>query len=153
AFPFFMPHFDFPAISSMAITPDGMQLGVCVESQYLPATIALWSLAEATRSVRLFSGPRVERFGPHAFSRDGKFMAAGYRRRNADGTSIPLQPTEHRSGGVFVWRLDTGQVEQDLSSDLGGAGGYLSFSPDGKLLACPCEEGVALFETSRFQRL
>src|SRR5205807_636553 len=61
------------------------------------------------------------------------------------------QARDSCSFGVLLWRLDTGRFEKDLSSDLRWVN-RVDFSPDGKLLACSCYQGVALFATSQFQR-
>jgi serine/threonine protein kinase/WD40 repeat protein len=150
AFPFFVPHWAFPTMTSIAITPDATQLAACVDYPYLPSTIALWNLADGTRAARSFTGQRLERFERPAFSPDGKFLAAGYFR-NKDGTSVPAANRAASSFGVLVWRRDTGRVEQDLSAGHKWTD-HVVFSPDSKLLACPGFWGVKLYETATFQR-
>src|SRR5207253_2442793 len=120
----------FPTINAIAITPDGTQLGACVDSSYSPTTIALWNLADGTRTGRSFSGQRLERYISMAFSPDGKFLAAGYRRSHIEGILIPSVDRVASSFGVLVWRLDTDRLEQDLSTELRTMES-VGFSPDG----------------------
>jgi WD40 repeat protein/serine/threonine protein kinase len=151
AFPFFVPYWAFPTITSIAITPDGTRLAACVDCPCLPTTIALWNLADGTRAARSFTGQRLERLvGPPAFSPDGQFLAAGYYR-SKDGTSVPAVGRVASSFGVLVWRQDTGRMEQDLSAGLKWTD-HVVFSPDSKLLACPDYWGAKLYDTATFQR-
>jgi WD40 repeat protein len=147
AFPFFVPQFDFPKIEAIAITPDGQELAACVNSPHLPTTIALWNLADGSRTARTFIAPASERCTRLAVSPDSKFLAASYFRNNGEVASPSIDYLSH---GVLVWRLDTGRLERDLSPDLWWVVS-VSFSADGKLLACS-GSGVALFDTSTFQR-
>jgi WD40 repeat protein len=143
-FPFFVPQFTSPMIGEIAITPDGKQLCACINSSGFPTTIALWNLADGTRTARSFVGPASDQCGGVAFSPDGKFLAAVYFR---DHGALPSKSTT----GVLVWRLDTGQLERDVSPEIAVRGGPLGFSPDGLFLACSGDGGVALFKTSTFQ--
>jgi WD40 repeat protein len=149
-FPFFVPHLAFPTIKAVAITPDGTRLGACVDSPYSPTTIALWNLADGTRSSRSFSGRRLEQYISMAFSPDGKFLAAAYRRSQFEGILLPSVDRVASPFGVLVWRLDTDRLEQDLSTELRTIAS-MGFSPDGKLLACSGWWGVTLYDTSTFQ--
>src|SRR5262249_53662371 len=137
AFPFFVPQFTFPTIGAIAITPRGKELCACVDSSHLPTTIALWNLADGTRTARSFIGPASERCGRLALSPNGKLLAAGYLMHNGEGGL---------AHGVLVWRLDTGRLEQNLSTDTYVES--LSFSADGKHLVCSGGDGVDLFDTS-----
>jgi WD40 repeat protein/serine/threonine protein kinase len=150
SYPFFMPYFNFARINSIAITPDAKNLAAALGfrgagSECLPSTIALWNLADGTRSRNFDSGRRLEWTRAPALSPDGKFLAACYLRYI--GASVSLKAQE----GVLVWDLDRFSGPRDLTPDLGFV--YKAeFSPDGKLLACGCGEGIALFDTSKFQR-
>jgi serine/threonine protein kinase/WD40 repeat protein len=155
AFPFFVPHFVFATslewpVDSIAITPDSKQLAASLfyfieRNNSLPPTIALWNLADGTRSSSFESGGRgLEWTRCPACSPDGKLLSACYSRYVDDGAGLQ---TQH---GLFVWDLDRGREPRDLSFDVGYV--YKAhFSPDGKLLACACDEGLALFDTAKFQ--
>jgi WD40 repeat protein/serine/threonine protein kinase len=139
-FPFFVPQFVSSTIKAIAITPDGKQLCACVNSPHLPTTVALWNLADGTRTPRAFTVPGSEHCDVLALSPEGKFLAASYVRNQ----------WQNESYGVLVWSRDTGELEQDLSPEVPYIDA-LGFSPDGEFLACG-GAGVALFKTSTFQR-
>jgi WD40 repeat protein len=145
AFPFFVPQFVFRKLRSIAISSDGKQLaGTLSHAAFLSSTIALWNLGDGSRGANFERG--LERLFSPAFSPDGKFLSACYDRfRRQDGS---LQP-QH---GVFIWDLRYGGEPLDLSPELGFLNSAL-FSADGRLLACACEEGLALFDTTNFQCL
>jgi hypothetical protein len=49
AFPFFLPHFVFPTLNSIAITPDSKQIAAS-GIRSLSSTIALWDLADGSNN-------------------------------------------------------------------------------------------------------
>jgi WD40 repeat protein len=162
AFPFFVPHFVFPALSSIAISPDGKQLAASLffvppdgkrlrvtlffqlPGYSLSSTIALWDLADGTRTSCFDSGRALEWVLSPIFSPDGKRLATSYLRYIRDGESLQSQQ------GVWLWDRDRRRDPHDLSPDLGFVF-KAQFSPDSKLLACACSEGVALFDTTTLQ--
>jgi WD40 repeat protein/serine/threonine protein kinase len=143
------PPSDFPAINSLAISPDGKQLAASLffsptASQSLPRTISLWNLADGTQTASF--GRESEWLFSPAFSPDGKLLAAAYCRTTQNGVSAA---TQH---GVWLHDLGSRGDVRDLPLDVGCIRKLLEFSPDGKLLACTCGKGLALFDTSDFQR-
>jgi WD40 repeat protein len=143
AFPFFVPHLIIPHLGSIAISSDGKQVaGTLTCPAFLLSTIALWNLGDGTRNVS-FLWESGRRFSP-AFSSDGRFLAVGYGRLTRRGAS--LQP----QNGLLVWDMRKRGTPRELSPELGFLN-RAQFSPDGKLLACACEEGLALFDTATFQ--
>jgi WD40 repeat protein/serine/threonine protein kinase len=149
AFPFFLPHLVFPTLNSVAITPDGKQLAgslftYLAGSHFLFSSIALWNLADGTRTCSFEIGRVLEWISCPAFSPDGKQLAACYLRYVGQRLSLQTQQ------GILLWDLDKRGDPRDLSPDL-GAVHKASFSPDGKLLACACNEGLAVFDTIKFQ--
>src|SRR5262249_14203610 len=107
---------------------------------YGPA-IAVWNLADGSVAPA-FSVTGASSVGASlgrgmAFSPRGDLIAAG-----SAGVSFE---------GVIVWDVATRQVRQTLRPGF-GAVYHVCFSPDGKYLACCCDQGVALFDTVDFER-
>jgi serine/threonine protein kinase/WD40 repeat protein len=142
-FPFFTPTFRPRSIDVTALTSDGRYLAVC---SWRESRIALVDLEAGTTTAR-FVAPEGEEIRPGAlfwalmknmaFSPDGKLLAAGYVHK---GTY-----------GVLVWDVGTRQLKKRILPELEETLG-VSFSPDGKLLACLGSGGLALYDTSTFQR-
>jgi WD40 repeat protein len=85
-----------------------------------------------------FRGRGGENLRCLAFSPDGRLLAAGYHRTGAHG--------------ILVWDVATRQLKQpEITSPFAVA--HVVFSRDGQLLGAAClERGIALFDTSTFQR-
>jgi WD40 repeat protein/serine/threonine protein kinase len=139
AFPFFTPTFTEGWMDSAALTPNGRYLAVFF---YGDSAIILVDLATGKTAARFLAPQgeeiwKAEDYMPTmALSPDGKLLAGGFRH---NGTF-----------GVLVWDVTTGSLKKRLVSDLEATTG-VSFSPDGKLLACEHYGGIALYDTSTFQ--
>jgi WD40 repeat protein len=145
--PFLVPCLDFPTINSLAISPDGKQLAASLffaptASHTLPRIIALWNLADGTQAACL--GQEKEWLFSPVFSPAGKCLAAAYCRTIREGNSTT---TQH---GVLVRNLDRSSARRDLPLDTSCIL-KADYSPDGKILACTCAKGLALFDTATFQ--
>jgi WD40 repeat protein/serine/threonine protein kinase len=142
------PQRDIPTINSIAISPDGKQFAASLffsptAADSWPRIISLWNLGDGTRTAS-FGQESQWLFSP-AFSSDGKFLAAAYCRTTGEGDSVK---TEH---GVWLRDLVGSGDVRDLPLDTGCLL-KVDFSPDAKLLACTFAKGLALFDTSHFQR-
>jgi serine/threonine protein kinase len=110
AFPFFVPHVDFPKIRSIAISPDGKLLATSLVSAGLPTTIALWNLARGTLTARDLDSERGLEWHDHpAFSPDGKLLATSFGRIAGEGASVRFQ------WGVLLWNLRLHRFCQRIS--------------------------------------
>jgi WD40 repeat protein len=148
AFPFFVPHFVFPGLSNIAVTPDSTQLAVLQEYvipgyQSLPSTITLRNLADGALIARVRRARALEWIRGVAFGLDGS-LSTCYLRYARDGSSFRVQH------GILLWGPDKGLEPRELPLDLGLVN-TAQFSPDGKLLACACEEGLAVLDTTTLQ--
>jgi WD40 repeat protein/tRNA A-37 threonylcarbamoyl transferase component Bud32 len=118
--------------AASALSPDGRYLA----ASWINSTIALVEVAGGTTATQ-FSVPNGEQILILAISPDGKLLAGGY---------------EHEQRfGVLVWDIRTGALQQRLTRELEVIYN-LRFSPDSKLLVCTHIEGVALYDTSTFER-
>jgi WD40 repeat protein len=130
------------------VTPEAKQLKVArffqLPGYSLSSTIAAWNLTDGIRTSRFDSGRDMEWVLSPAFSPDGKLLAANYLRYKRCGAAHESQY------GVLLWDRDNRREPRDLSFDLGWVL-KLQFSPDGKLLACACSEGVVLVDTTILQ--
>jgi WD40 repeat protein len=100
----------------LAYHPDGKRLAAsCVKS----GAVRLWDLATGKEQTALPGHERsVESI---AFRPDGKLLASG----GHDGT-------------VRLWDLATGNEQARLQASTGGGHAPVTFSPDGKTVACGC---------------
>ena len=117
---------------TVVFTPDGKQLAACSAGG---SAIQFWNAPDGRPMARFEARDSLS--GSLAMSPDGKLLAAGYYGND-----------EH---GIRVWDVATGKVIQDLLPGLAKLMD-LRFSFDGKLLACGCEAGMAVFDLSTFQR-
>jgi WD40 repeat protein/tRNA A-37 threonylcarbamoyl transferase component Bud32 len=131
-YPYFVPTFVHSGVGSLAITPDGKLLAVL---PWKASAISLWNLEDGTRAGQLHARPGESLIGL-AFHPQGNLVAAGYEGKGTHG--------------ALVWEVATRRVRQTLSPKLEEVS-QVSFSPDGKVLACGCLNGVAVFETSSFR--
>jgi WD40 repeat protein len=148
AFPFCMPYLVFPTLGSIAISLDNKQLAalqlfLLPSFQSLPSRIMLWNLADGARISNLHRARALEWIRSAAFGPNGS-LSTCYLRYIRDGPSVQAKH------GVLLWGPDRGREPRDLSLDLGLVNTG-QFSPDGKMLACACEEGLALVDTTTFQ--
>jgi WD40 repeat protein len=117
---------------SLALTPGDEQLLAC---SFGAESIAGWDLATGAAAPPLrLSG--TELFLSLSTSRDGRWLAAPFSAEERDG--------------IAVWELATRKVAKILYPGLGLVNRVV-FSGDGQLLACACQNGVAVFRTSDFQ--
>jgi WD40 repeat protein len=149
AFPFFVPHLVLPSVNSIALTPDSKQLAASLfyilgTHSSLPFTIARWSVGDGTQTSWLESSHALEQISNPAFSPDGQLMSVCYLRYVGHEPSLQVQH------GILVWDLNQRGEPLDLSLNLGIVHQTI-FSPDGKLLACACDEGLALLDTGTYQ--
>jgi WD40 repeat protein/tRNA A-37 threonylcarbamoyl transferase component Bud32 len=117
---------------SLAFTPDGRQLFVCSKGA---TAVTAWDLSGQGPPTR-FASPRQEGLFQAALSRDGRRLAAAYRHKDSDG--------------VLVWDVPSRRLLGTARSDLGQVV-EVTFSGDGKSLACACHEGVTLLDAAGFQ--
>ena len=76
-------------------------------------------------------------------SPNGRYVAAGYTNYS-DETELDLH-------GVLIWDAATGKIIKQLPSSLHFV--YdVAFSPDSKLLACACNNGLLTFDTVEFRQ-
>jgi WD40 repeat protein len=142
-FPFFVTRWELPLVYRLAVSPDGTQLAGCLMNARTlsdPA-ISVWNVADGGPASP-FSTADAATAGMSglwgiAYSPRGDLMAAAFEGGN--------------SGAVLVWDVKTRKLKQSLRPEL-GAVLSVSFSGDGKNLACGCYEGVALFDTVDFQQ-
>src|SRR5262249_48157722 len=109
-----------PAVSSVAITPDGQHLASCSERE---SVVTLWSFADGARAAS-FPGRGGENFTGLAFSPGGNLLAAGFHRTGSYGT--------------LIWDVTTRQLKPTDISSLGRVS-QVVFSPDGRYLACAAD--------------
>lgn len=131
--PFFTPFLSERRVYSAALTPDGRYLAVAGS---VDSTVVLEDLLEGTTAARFYP-PEGENIQGLALSPDGRLLAGGYSR---NGTY-----------GVLVWNFEKRALIQRILPDLERFS-QVSFTPDGQLLACVHDGGVALYDTSTFQR-
>ncbi|MEX2119829.1 MAG: protein kinase [Pirellulales bacterium] len=117
---------------TIVFTHDGKQLAGCSSGG---STIQFCLTADGQPTDRFEAPDKLS--GSMALSPDGRLLAAGHRGNG-----------EH---AVRVWDIASGTVKEDLFPKLAQIAD-LKFSPDGKLLACGCDAGAAVFDTSTFQR-
>jgi WD40 repeat protein/serine/threonine protein kinase len=115
----------------LAITPDGQYLAACSEGT---SNVTVWSLAEGAPT-KEFTETNLRLRGM-ALSPDGRLLAAGYEREGGDG--------------ILVWDFPTGKVKKRLFPGFGYISG-VAFSLDSRFLACTCEAGLAVYETTELQ--
>lgn len=111
-------------------TPDGKQLAACSRNG-----IQFWRTEDGQPLDTLETHDRL--LGRLALSPDGKKLAADCE---VEGEVA-----------LLVWDVATRKVIQVITPNLGQIFN-LAFSKDGKLLACACHRGMAVFETSTGQR-
>jgi WD40 repeat protein/serine/threonine protein kinase len=126
-------------MDSAVLAPNGRYLAAFFSGD---SAIALVDLA-AGKSAARFLAPQGDKIWKEqdymptmALSPDGKLLAAGFRH---NGTF-----------GVLVWDVATGSLKKRLVSEFEANTG-VSFSPDGKFLACEHYGGIVLYDTSTFQ--
>jgi WD40 repeat protein len=122
-------------INFLALTPGGKHLAASRESAGASA-VTLWDFLDGSPTQR-FTGPQGEQLHTATLSQDGKLLAAGIRRRGRNG--------------ILVWDVATGKLQHVISPGLEYVNG-ITFSRDGKLLACACYQGFAVYDTAEFQR-
>jgi serine/threonine protein kinase/WD40 repeat protein len=143
AFPFFVPHLAFPELGSLAISSDGKQLaGHLSFFPSLRSTMAHWTLEDGARTARF--GQALEWQENPAFSPDGRFMTACMLQYSGAGAA------RRAKYAVLLWDLHNGGNPREFLPELGPLN-RTRFSPDSKVLACACEEGLALLDTTTFQ--
>jgi WD40 repeat protein len=136
AFPFFITTpiswVNPSPFTHLALTPDGKYLA----ASWRDSTVALVDIAEG-RTASQFPVPNGQQISRLALSPDGKLLVGAY---------------EHQRGyGVLVWDVRTRALLKTLLPELEQI--YcVCFSPDSKLLVCTHSEGVALYDTSTFER-
>jgi serine/threonine protein kinase/WD40 repeat protein len=153
----------------LAITPDGKHLAACSKGT---SVVSMFSLAGGSR-IADYTEAGILLCGL-ALSADSHLLAAGYKSKDTDlrvvsattaglvGASLGQGPLLAASAlipgirkaehGILVWDLDSREIKQRLAvpTAIGVAG--VAFSPDGRFLACAYHGGVALYETTGFQR-
>jgi WD40 repeat protein/serine/threonine protein kinase len=121
----------------LAVSPDGQQIAA---GSWQGPAVPVWEVADGARAAP-FRGDGRTSPQEVAFSPDGRLLAAGF---NARGSIAGPH-------GIWVWETAGRQLKHTLSPELGGLH-QIQFSPDGQLLACACGEGVALYDTVRFEK-
>jgi WD40 repeat protein/serine/threonine protein kinase len=142
-FPFFISQWQFPPVLRLAVSPDGRLLaGRSYPVQSLGhLELPVWDLTEGKPvtgfglSEELPAG--FVRWLSPAFSSRGDLLATAYAGAVSDG--------------VLLWDTATRRLKASLKPDFGNIIS-LSFSADGKHLACACAGGVALYDTADYQR-
>jgi WD40 repeat protein/serine/threonine protein kinase len=125
-----------PDVVAVTITPDGTRLAACSRHA---AAVALWDLADGTRAGE-FKAPQGAKLSCMAMSAGGNLLAAGYRKDDED------------RDGILVWEVASRRLQQEVQPELDNLAA-VAFSPDGRLLACTCQGGFAVFDTVAFRRL
>jgi WD40 repeat protein len=118
--------------SWLAVTPDGNHLAACAEGT---AVVSLWSLADGAHCADFDGGDVILR--GMALSPNARLLATGY--------------DDQETHGVLVWDYHTREVKKRLLPALGQVLA-VGFSPDGRFLACAGMTGLAVYDTSDFQR-
>ena len=115
---------------TIVITPDGKELAASSRDG-----VQFWRAEDGQATKRLET--REQLHGSLALSPDGRNLATDCTR---DGEY-----------SILLWDLPAGKVIRAISPNLGPIQN-LAFSKDGKLLACGCTAGMAVFETFTGQR-
>jgi WD40 repeat protein len=118
---------------SLAFSADGRRLFGCSKGA---TAVTSWDLS-GERAATFYISPARERLFQAALSEDGQRLAAAYRHNG--------------SSGVLVWDVPSCRFLRKVQPDLGQVV-EATFSPDGKYLACACDDGVELADTAAFQR-
>jgi WD40 repeat protein len=130
----------YPAIAQLAVSQDGSLLAAFGQSQ-LGGTFSLWNLADGKLAPEFHAAGAPSKWASMlrsvAFSPRGDLMAAGLAGGNMNG--------------VLVWDVATRELRRTLRPEFGEVY-HVSFSVDGKYLACACREGLVLFNTADFER-
>jgi WD40 repeat protein/serine/threonine protein kinase len=119
-----------PGGSAATLSRDGKHLLACCEG----TSVSLWDTSTGTLTGRL-SKDGAGSFSEPAWGRNGELLAA------IAGTSFGSQ--------AVVWDVPSGQVKRVIASPLGPVI-RLAFSPDGQWLACACNEGIGILDTTDF---
>jgi WD40 repeat protein len=122
----------FAHFACAALAPNGRYLA----ASWKKSTVALVDIAEGTPA-RQFPVPNGEEIVVLAISPNGKLLAGAF---------------EHRDGyGVLLWDIRTRALQKRLVTELERFYG-INFSPDSKFMVCSHSEGIALYETSTWER-
>ena len=127
------------SVAALVFSPDGRQLAICGSSfaDFAPVLSGARRLNEVStgpgrlKSWDVETGSLKRDLVGHshadavAFSPDGRWLASAGRWASGSDSG----------GGVIVWDAERGAKHHTISTEVGGTGWSVAFSPDGKLLA------------------